>query len=139
MRSVVRAIGPAALISGGILVGVALATGAARWSLVLIFPVITGTTALFASAVGLLLVGIFFLPLAFAGDNGPESEPPTLLGSNPAPIEGGTGGVIFVGPFPIFFGKWRTRPPIPYRWALALGVAFVVGTVVLLLWGFAGF
>ncbi|MCI4347579.1 MAG: DUF131 domain-containing protein [Thermoplasmata archaeon] len=137
MRPIVRVVGPFALIVGGILLADALLTGAARVYLLLIVPVITGTTALFALAVTLLLVGVLFLPLTFAGANGQHSEPSAHQKRDTLAPQTASGGVIFIGPVPIFFGRWRKHPPISYRWALLLGVALVVVVVVLLLWGFA--
>lgn len=137
MRPIVRMVGPFALIVGGILLADALLAGAARLYLLLIIPVITGTTALFALAVVLLLVGVFFLPLTFAGVDGQQGEPSASPQPDTLAPQSGSGGVIFIGPVPIFFGRWRNHPPVPYRWALLLGVAFVVAVVVLLLWGFS--
>ncbi|MGC2290221.1 MAG: DUF131 domain-containing protein [Thermoplasmata archaeon] len=136
MRALVRALGPVGLGVGGALLAESLATGAARISLLGVVPVISGTTPLFGLSVGFLVAGFFFLPLLFAGGDLPEA--PTTGTAPPDPVpgsaEGGSGGVILLGPIPIFFGAWRRNPPISYRWAVFLGVAlaFVAG---LWLWG----
>ena len=140
MRAIIRAVGPVALIAGVVLLADALSTGAARFYLLLVLPVITGTSPLFVLAVVLVLIGVFFLPLAFAGNDEPEARPPAPAPSKPglALEEAGAGAVVFVGPVPIFFGAWRKNPPIAYRWALVLGVVLVV-VALLVLWGFAAF
>ena len=137
MRGIVRALGPVALVVGVILLAEAVATGGARVSLVLIVPVITGTTLLFAVAAGLLVSGLFFFPLAFARDEQSEEETPVGSRLNPNAAPGGSGGLILLGPVPIFFGTWRRNPPISYRGALVVGLALVVVVVVLLLFGVA--
>jgi uncharacterized membrane protein len=138
MRSLLRALGPAFLLIGALLLAESLATGGARLYLLLIIPVVTGTTPLFVLSVVFLVVGFLFLPLAFIGEEGTETEP--VSAGPPAPasptVAGGSGGLILVGPIPIFFGAWRRNAPISYRWAVVLGVVLAV-VALLLLWGFS--
>jgi uncharacterized membrane protein len=136
MRSFVRFLGPVCLVVGGILLGEALVTGGARFYLLLIVPVFTGTTPLFLLSVVLLVVGFLLLPLVFASTEPPEvpSARAASTASPPAATPPTSGGILLVGPIPIFFGAWRRNPPIPYRWALLVGVALAV-VAVLLLWG----
>jgi uncharacterized membrane protein len=138
MRSLVRALGPVLLVVGMLLLVEALATGGARLYLLLIVPVFTGTTPLFGLAVVLLALGVLFLPLAFAGAERAEPPRPSSAAGNPSPSmeTEGSGGMILVGPIPIFFGAWRQNPPISYRWAVVLGVV-LAAVAVLLLWGFS--
>jgi uncharacterized membrane protein len=136
MRSVLRVLGPLCLVSGAALLADAVATGGARLYLLLIIPVLTGTSAIFGVSVVLLVVGFFLLPFAFLGSEpteGPQVRAPPPLSSPP---ESGSGGMILIGPVPIFFGAWRRNPPIAYRWAVLLGVVLAV-VAVLLLWGFS--
>ena len=138
MNVALRALGPVALVAGVGLLVESLLTGGARLYLFLVIPVITGTSALFALAVGLIVVGVFFLPFLFVGDEEPNAVPAPLPTS---PIhategDGAAGGVVFVGPVPIFFGGWRKNPPVAYRWAFVLGLVLVV-VAFLVLWGFA--
>jgi uncharacterized membrane protein len=136
MKSVLRVVGPLCLVSGAVALAGAVATGGARLYLVLIIPVLTGTSALFGVSVILLVVGFFLLPFTFLGgepSEGPQIRSPPAL---PSPPEGGSGGMILIGPVPIFFGAWRRNPPIAYRWAVLLGVV-LAAVAVLLLWGFS--
>jgi len=138
MRTVARALGPVFLLIGAALLVESLSTGGARLYLLLIIPVVTGTTPLFGLSVVCLVVGVLFLPLVFAGEESSESPPPPARspGASTGAETGGSGGLILVGPIPIFFGAWRRNPPISYRWAVVLGVVLAV-VAVLLLWGFA--
>lgn len=135
LRSVLRPLGPILLGAGGVLLGESVATGGARLYLLLIVPVFTGTTALFAVSVALLVAGFLLLPLLFVGEEFSDTatEPVDI-----SPVVGGppeeAGGLILVGPIPIFFGAWRRTPPIAYRWAVVLGVVLAAAAF-LLLWG----
>lgn len=127
--------GPGLVALGAALVGYAVATGGAHLYLVLIIPVVTGTSPLFAAGVLVLIVGILLLPLAWAAG---ALEPPPAGGAPhpapPVPSEAGSssGGVLFVGPVPVFLGGWRRNPPIAYRWAVVAGaVLFVVALLIL--------
>jgi uncharacterized membrane protein len=135
MRSLTRFLGPTFLVIGALLLGEAFATGAARLYLLVIVPVVTGTTLIFGVSVAFLVLGFLFLPFVFAGAE--SAEPSVASTGSPTlgapPTEGGSGGLILVGPVPIFFGAWRRRPSISYRWALLLGVVLAV-VAVLLLW-----
>ncbi len=138
MRSMVRALGPICLVTGLGLLGASLMTGGARLYLLFILPVVTGTSALFGLSVVLLVVGFLFLPFLFAGEepSGPPSTPRAPATAGAVPGDPPSGGLIFVGPIPIFFGAWRRNPPIPYRWAVLVGV-LLAALAVLLLWGFS--
>lgn len=138
MRSVVRLVGPICLVLGIVLLADAVATGTARLYLLLVIPVITGTSPLFLLSLVLVVVGFLFLPLAFVGE-GPLTAPVGPAGRDTPdamPVQGTSGGMILVGPVPIFFGAWRRNPPISYRWALLLGLVLAV-VAVLLLWGWS--
>lgn len=138
MRATLRAVGPLLFLAGVALLVEALATGGARLYLLLIIPVVTGTTPLFGLAVACLVGGVLLLPLAFVGQEPPEEPSPARPPAHPILAGEGesSGGLILVGPVPIFFGAWRRNPPISYRWAILVGVILAV-LAVLLLWGFS--
>lgn len=136
MRSIARALGPLCLVIGATLLAEALATGGARLYLLLIVPVVTGTTLAFGLAVLFLVVGFLLLPFTFVYED--LSEVPAISPTSPSPPSpagpADSGGLILIGPVPIFFGSWRRSPPISYRWAVLVGVLLAV-VAVLLLWG----
>ncbi len=113
----------ALLLSGAGLVGWAVASGSARVALLLVVPVVTGTSLVFLVGVLLLVLGFLSVPFAFA----PEPRPvPTLPSEEAVSPPGRSGAVVLIGPFPFFFGSFRSAPRW-VRWAAALaGAAFVV-------------
>jgi len=113
-------------------------SGGARLYLLFVLPVVTGTSPLFGLSVVLLVVGFLFLPFLFAGEEPSEAPAPPGAPATAGAVPGDTasGGLILVGPIPIFFGAWRRNPPIPYRWAFLVGV-LLAALAVLLLWGFS--
>lgn len=118
------------LLSGAGLVGGAVASGSARVALFLVVPVVTGGSLLFLVGVLLLVLGFLSVPLAYAAEPRPE---PTLPPEAAAPTPGRSGGVVLIGPFPFFFGSFRSAPRW-VRWTAALaGAAFVVLFVVAVL------
>jgi uncharacterized membrane protein len=128
VRSVLPFLGLACLAAGVILLIEAVRTGGARLFLFLIFPVLSGSSLAFGLAVVFLVIGLFLLPLVFV--RGEPSEIPAAgtvaAGPSSSPEEGGAGGLVLIGPVPIFFGSWRRRPPISYRWAVLIGVVLAV-------------
>ena len=114
---------------GAVLVGLAALQGGAELALVVVVPVIVGRSLEFVVGVLCLVAGLFTLPLLFGpGEGEDELDPRT-----DAPgTTGGVGGLVLVGPVPIFFGSWKgvsTR----IRVAAAIFGAAVVVTVVLAL------
>lgn len=134
----VRFIGPLLLALGGALLAESLVTGGARFYLLVVVPVFTGTSAVFGMAVVLLITGFLTLPMLFASDEGPDASvgAPTVRSPLAGGPHEGSGGVLFIGPVPIFFGSWRRNPPWAYRWAAVLGGVLAV-VALLLLWGFS--
>lgn len=115
----------AAFLAGIALVVLAVIDGRATVSLVVIVPVVTGASGEFLLGVVLIVVGMFALPWALAEEreeDRPLPTPEAQPGSSPA-----SGGLVLVGPVPIFFGSWRGVSRRT-RWIVAL-----VGTVVLAL------
>lgn len=99
-----RAVVPVAFAALGVaLVAVAVARGDATAGLIVIVPFVTGSSAVFLGGL-LALIGAFVtLPLAFTPDEDrAEVDVPAT------PPSSGIGGVVVIGPIPIFFGRWRS-------------------------------
>ena len=62
MRTFARVLGPVFLLIGAALLAESLSTGGARLYLLLVIPVVTGTTPLFGLSVVFLVLGLLFLP-----------------------------------------------------------------------------
>ncbi|MGA7923226.1 MAG: DUF131 domain-containing protein [Thermoplasmata archaeon] len=124
-------IAPVLLVIGAALVIAALLSGSGRLYLLLFVPLIAGSSPLFILGVVLLFLGFMFLPTAFVRT--PRWEEvghidPTPDSSSPSG-NFTSGGLILVGPVPIFWGAWKHAP----RWAYvisaiagALAVAFLL-------------
>ncbi len=115
------------LVAGAGLVVAAVASGTADVALLLVFPVVTGSSALFLLGVLLLVLGLVALPFAWAVGPGPEREPSPATAR---PSEPTSGAVVLIGPFPFFFGAFRSVPRWA-RWAISLTGAAVVFLLVL--------
>ncbi len=133
MHRSLRLLGPGFLVAGLVLLGYSLRTGAATLYLVVVVPVVSGSGPGFYLATVLLVLGILLLPLSFAAVRATSEDEESTSAAPPS-----AGGVLLVGPVPIFFGSWRKNPPISYRWAVALGIV-LVAVVLLVLWGFSVF
>jgi len=122
--SPVRWLGPALLGLGVVLVVAAVATGGAHLVLVVVIPVfVGGTSPLFLGGIVAVFAGLLLLPLTFGGTfelDRSESEPTEGEESTRA------GGLVLVGPFPIFFGKWKNPTPRTVWIAVAVGAALLV-------------
>lgn len=126
------------LLAGAALVGYAVVQGGATVSLLLIVPVVTGRSVEFLAGVVLLLLGFVLLPLLWPGEFATREEPSAV--SPAAPSEGTSvagGGLLLIGPVPIFFGGWR-QIPLSARVAVAVAGALVVVVLVLLAVGVLG-
>ncbi|MGA7475996.1 MAG: DUF131 domain-containing protein [Thermoplasmata archaeon] len=128
----------AALVAGVALVALSVVEGGAKVALLVIVPVLSGSSLTFLLGVVLLVVGFLSLPFAIAAEWGEEL--PSLPSSGTAPPErqSGVGGIVLVGPVPIVFGSWkgmsrRTRWWLALAGAVVLTVAFVVFVLALLL------
>jgi uncharacterized membrane protein len=125
----VRAAGLLLLLAGLVAVGFAVVNGSARLYLVLIFPVVTGSSPLFALGILGVVGGVILLFLAV--DQAPSR--PAFGRSTPPPSSGAStsGGVVLIGPLPIFFGAWKSSSRRTYRLAVFLGCIFFVAALVL--------
>jgi uncharacterized membrane protein len=113
---------PVLLLLGALAIGVAVARGTAGLAVVVVVPVFYGSSALFLAGVLLLAAGLLTLPLSLPGAIGsPESEPASAEGASP-------GGLILIGPIPIFWGSWRrTSRGVRVAAALAGAAAILLG------------
>jgi uncharacterized membrane protein len=114
------------LIAGGVAAVVtAIATGGAQAGIFVVFPVIFGSSALFLVGVLLLIAGIFVLPFAFGASE--------LAADGPGNVS--SGGLVLIGPVPIF---WGSMGPASRRVrllaAVAGGLLLVVAAVLFLGW-----
>jgi uncharacterized membrane protein len=127
----------AALVAGVSLVAYSVLVSAASVSLVVFVPVLSGRSTVFLGGVALLIVGFLTLPVAFAGPARPGTPPPSSPAASPLADEdaesAGVGGLLLIGPVPIFFGSW-SRVSRRVRWAaVLLGVALLTGLLVVFL------
>jgi uncharacterized protein (TIGR00304 family) len=129
-----RSLGVVAILLVGVaLIVLSVLVGRASVSLLVIFPVISGSSLTFLLGVVLLIVG--FLALPFVLSEAWESVP--LAPSEPAtrsPNAGsGVGGFVLVGPVPVVFGSWKGISRRA-RWALAAsGAVLLVAVLVVFL------
>jgi uncharacterized membrane protein len=116
------AVGPALIAGGAAAVAAAVATGGARAGIVVVFPVIFGSSALFLAGVLLLIVGIFSIPFTL-GVEGVEPRDPGNVTA---------GGLVLVGPVPIFWGSASHASRRARILAAAAGGLLLIVAVVLL-------
>jgi uncharacterized membrane protein len=127
---------PAVLLGLGVaLVVDAVLHGAAAVAVVVIVPVVFGSSATFLLGVVLLLAGFLTLPLAFEVRE--EPRPATVPGpprphSEVPPAE--VGGLLLIGPVPIFLGNWKTVSRRIKFTVGVLGAAVVVALFLFVYW-----
>ena len=116
------------MVLGVALIVAAVATGAAQLDLVVIVPVIVGgASVVFLAGIVSVVAGIFLLPLAFSGS---WAEAATTVEAMGFTEDAGSGGLVLIGPLPIFFGSWKNVGPRAYWIAAGVGLAFLVGLIV---------
>lgn len=115
----------AILVAGASLIVYSAIQGASSVALVIVFPVVSGSSVPFLLGVLLVFVGFFALPFALAHewDEGPRHAPSSPLPS--AEPQGGGGGFVLIGPIPILFGSWK-KVGRRLRWLLALAGAILL-------------
>ena len=122
-------------IAGLALVVLAIVRGDATVSLVLIVPVVSGSSVDFLLGVALVIAG--FVALFWVAVAGGLEWDRVPAEATPAPESGssGAGGLLLIGPVPIVFGSWRGISRRA-RWLLAL----LGADLVIVVWlAFAGF
>jgi uncharacterized protein (TIGR00304 family) len=125
---------PIALLAGGaVLIGDSIWSGATRVYLLVVFPVLSGATPGFLLGVVLLIAGFFLLPflLSIEEDDLPRSRSGSIQADRA--VRPSSGGVVIVGPVPIFLGGWRGASTASYVVAAAVGVLLTAVVVLLLL------
>ena len=97
----------------------------------------SGGSAEFLLGVVALVAGFLLVPLLSWGDTGieePEASEPLTSPAAPSSASATTGGLVLVGPVPIFFGSWRNVSTRTRLWVAIAGalvlVLFVVGFLV---------
>ncbi len=127
----VTAAGIVAVLAGIALIVASVVTATTRVYLVVVIPVLVGASLGFLVGVALLILG--FIGIALGGAVRPENGSPEPSDSGTAPEAGSarTGGLVLIGPIPIFFGDARQIGDW-YYW-VALGAGIVLFTAVLAL------
>jgi uncharacterized membrane protein len=113
-------VAPVLFVAGGLSIAVAIGDGGAHAALVVAVPVLYGDSPLFLLGVLLLVAGIVSLPWAFD----------SVTRDRPGAVESGTGGVVVLGPIPVF---WGNAVGASRRLRIALSVAGAVALVVTIL------
>lgn len=141
-------IGLLMLIGGIALLAWAVSSGDAEFYLFIIFPVITGTGPIFAGGALLFMVGLIvtFLGLSMRTAERmameySEAPPETAAPPGHAPHAGAPaprggpefGGVIFLGPIPIVFGKGQRTSKWMLIGSIVFGILLIVFIVGLFL------
>ncbi len=116
------------LVGGVVTVADAVLRGGASVSLVVVVPVVTGRSVEFLAGMGLLILG-FLSVAALAVDPAEPSDPDLDDPLPPAAVAEGGGGVVLLGPVPIFFGGWRAVSRRT-RWWVALAAAVATAALV---------
>jgi uncharacterized membrane protein len=127
--SPLRWLGPGLIILGVVLVVAAVATGSAHLVLVVILPVfVGGASLLFLGGIAAIFVGLLLLPLAFGGAfELDRSDDPPAGGE----ATSSAGGLVLLGPIPIFFGAWKSPSQRTVWIAVAVGAALLLLAVAL--------
>jgi uncharacterized membrane protein len=104
------------LAAGIALLAWAVSSGDAEFYLFIIFPVVTGTGPVFAGGALLFMIGLMGTFIGLSMGAAPRDGPQF-------------GGVIFIGPIPIVFGKGQRTS----KWMLVGSIVFGILLIVFLL------
>ncbi|HYA54322.1 MAG TPA: DUF131 domain-containing protein [Thermoplasmata archaeon] len=126
-------------LAGAACVALSIAEGGASIALVVVIPVISGSSAAFVVGVALVIAG--FVAMLFAASANwpeePETAPPSTgdtTATSTSQRSGSAGGFVLIGPVPIVFGSWRGISRRD-RWLLALvGAAVLIAVLAATLW-----
>ena len=132
---------PIALFAAGIgLILAAVAAGMADVSLLVVFPVISGSNPLFLLGVLLIVLSFFVgfalimmgeLEAVYHAPTTPESVEKEVHGNEIPEAHRKTdfGGLVLVGPIPIAFGSNRSIAIMMLVIGVVLAIAFIIGAV----------
>ncbi|MGQ9587164.1 MAG: TIGR00304 family membrane protein [Thermoplasmata archaeon] len=122
-------------VAGACLIGEAVVAGEADVSLVVVFPVFTGSSAVFLLGTVLILlsfiVGFVMLAIGPVGVEGTRTEPLITERKEQPDRRTQYGGLVLIGPLPIAFGSDKNLALL----MLVLGVVLLIillGTFVLI-------
>jgi uncharacterized membrane protein len=122
--------------SGVVLVADAILRGAATLTLVLFVPVVTGSSIELLAGIGMIFVGLIAWAIASGtrADDLDDERPGTapVPSTRPPPRSFSSGGVVLVGPVPIFLGGYRPADRRTWWMWVTLGVALTIGVWVAL-------
>lgn len=119
----IRALPGVLLAAGAVCVAIAVHQGGVELGLFVVVPFLIGTGPLFALGVLLVIGGLATLPLAWDAAPGPVADR-----SARAPTAR-SGGLVLIGPVPIFFGAWETADRRLYWLAAGVGLLLLVVVV----------
>ncbi|MGP8071515.1 MAG: TIGR00304 family membrane protein [Thermoplasmata archaeon] len=122
------------LLAGAGLLVDAVLQGGASVALVVVVPVVFGGSVEFFLGVLLLFLGLVTLPWALGLSFDVETEESSTALRDRAP-SAEVGGLILIGPVPIFFGRWRSVSRRTRLAVAALGGALVLLLVIVVLVG----
>ncbi len=126
---------PLLFLAAGVgLVTMAVLTGEATLYLLLVVPVVTGSSPLLLLGVACLFLGFLAIPFALGASGFEGEEPLPHSSAESRGASGGWGGVVLVGPLPLFFGRWRGMRGRGYWLAVLAGALLVVVALAVLLW-----
>ena len=125
-----------------LLVGVALVVDAVRRGeasvvLVVVVPVVYGASAELAAGIVFLLAAIFLVSLGRAQRAGP-ADPADGTATGADRSSGAMGGVLLLGPVPIFFGSARRVSRRTYLLAVLAGAALFAAALAVVAFGLLG-
>ncbi len=125
----------AVFLAGLAAIAYSVATGQASVSLVVIFPVFSGSSGLFMLGV-LLIVLSFFVAFAMLATLAPSADPDQrteAAGTTLEPTKRKTsyGGVVLIGPIPIAFGSDKNIAMAMLVIGVVLAVVLIVALFIL--------
>ncbi len=119
-------------VTGLVVIGIAVASGEGEVSLVLIFPVFSGSSGLFMLGTALIVMsfmtGFFVMVRSQMETMQPGVYPVEENASRPAETK--FGGVVMIGPVPIAFGSDKKTAFAMFLIGLILAVCCLLATLI---------
>ena len=112
-----------------------IASGGATFWLIVVVPVVTGSSPFLLLGALLLISGVLLLPWGFSTwppVDSAANDRPGIQRDNPNAGET-SGGVVLIGPLPLFFGSWKNPSRGRYWLAVVFGAVLVLIVVVVVL------